>query len=67
MGTQSWYLADILRARGEGPAQMLEESCIFGLRTVEAALIHRCLRSEITQEPVAPPFVIDSLTRMLAG
>ena len=45
----------------------LEEACIFGLRTVEAALIHRSLRSEITQERVGTPFVLSSLTEMLAG
>lgn len=65
--TSGRRLAAFLRERGEGPTAALEESCIFGLRTIEAALIHRRLRSEIIKEPLAPPFVIDSLTRMLAG
>ena len=60
-------LAAFLRARGEGREPDLEEACIFGLRTVEAALIHRSLRSEITQERVGTPFVLSSLTEMLAG
>lgn len=60
-------LAAFLRARGEGRADDLEEACIFGLRTVEAAIIHRSLRREITGEPAATPFVVASLTEMLAG
>ncbi|CAN7210222.1 TetR/AcrR family transcriptional regulator [Phenylobacterium sp. LjRoot164] len=60
-------LAEFLVKRGEGRPTELEESCIFGLRTVEAALIHRGLRSEVTGERAGTPFVIESLTEMLAG
>lgn len=60
-------LAAFLRGRGEGGADGLDERCIFGLRTVEAALIQRCLHRDDAREPIAPPFVIDSMTRMLAG
>jgi len=60
-------LAGFLAQRGEGRQADLEAACIFGLRTVEAALIHRGLRAEITGEPAGTPFVIDGLTEMLAG
>ena len=60
-------LAAFLAERGEGRKANLEEVCIFGLRTVEAALIHRGLRAEATGEQVGTPFVIESLTEMLAG
>lgn len=65
--TSGRRLAAFRRERGEGLSDGLEEACIFGLRTVEAALIHRGLRSEATGDKVCTPFVIDSLTRMLAG
>jgi AcrR family transcriptional regulator len=57
-------LADFLRARGEGLAAGLDEACILGLRTVEAALIHRALHSANPAED-APVFATDSLSRML--
>jgi AcrR family transcriptional regulator len=60
-------LAAFLKERGEGPAEMLEESCVFGLRTMEASLVNRSLRSGLIGEPLAPPFVVQSLTRMIAG
>lgn len=60
-------LAAFLRDRGEGRTDDLEEACIFGLRTMEAALIHRGLRAEATGEPAGTPFVIESLTEMLAA
>ncbi|MCC7267168.1 MAG: TetR/AcrR family transcriptional regulator [Caulobacteraceae bacterium] len=60
-------LAGFLRARGEGLEENLEEACIFGLRTIEAALIHRGMRTEATGERAGTPFVIDGLTSMLAG
>jgi AcrR family transcriptional regulator len=57
-------LAAFLRARGEGLAEGLDEACILGLRTVEAALIHRALHSADPGEDV-PVFATDSLSRML--
>jgi AcrR family transcriptional regulator len=57
-------LADFLRARGEGQADGLDEACILGLRTVEAALIHRALHSADPGED-APVFATDALSRML--
>jgi AcrR family transcriptional regulator len=58
-------LAAFLRSRGEGRASDLDDACIFGLRSVEAVLVHRCLRAEVLNEPVATPLVIESLTAML--
>lgn len=58
-------LADFLRARGEAHVADLDEACIFGLRTVEAALVNRALNSVNAYEPVTP-FALDSLSRMLA-
>lgn len=60
-------LAAFLRARGEGARPDLDAACVFGLRTIEAALVHRRLRAESLGEPVATPFVIDCLTAMLAA
>ena len=57
-------LAKFLRARGEGMSEGLEEACILGLRTVEAALIHRALHSADPGED-APVYATDSLSRML--
>ena len=58
-------LAEFLRARGEGVSEGLEEACILGLRTVEAALIHRALHSADPGED-APIYATDSLSRMLS-
>jgi AcrR family transcriptional regulator len=58
-------LAAFLRARGEGLAEGLDEACIFGLRAVEAVLIHRRLRAEISGEVVGSAYAIESLTTML--
>lgn len=60
-------LAAFLQARGEGLSEDLEEACTFGLRTIEAALIHRGMRTEVTGERAGTPFVIDGLTTMLAS
>jgi AcrR family transcriptional regulator len=60
-------LAAFLRGRGEGVSEALDETCILALRTVDAVLINRVLRREITGDVVAPPLVVDMLTRMLAA
>ncbi|WP_293483916.1 TetR/AcrR family transcriptional regulator [Phenylobacterium sp.] len=61
-------LAAFLRSRGEGLPDALDDACALGLRSVEAILIQRVLRRDVVQqEAVAPPFVIDRLTRMLAA
>lgn len=57
-------LADFLRTRGEGVAENLDEACILGLRTVQAALIHRVLH-EHNPAYAVPTFAVDSLARML--
>ncbi len=57
-------LADFLRVRGEGLSEGLDEACILGLRTVEAALIQRALHSADPAEDV-PAFASRSLSRML--
>jgi len=57
-------LADFLRGRGEGMTDGLDEACILGLRTVDAALIHRALHSANPAEDL-PVFATDSLSRML--
>lgn len=54
-------LCEFLQSRGHDAD---EEACVFGLRTVEAALIHRALHDSMT---VRSPFVIDSLTQMLVS
>jgi AcrR family transcriptional regulator len=61
-------LAEFLRVRGEGGehGDHLNQICAFGLRTVEAALIHRSLMSGRPSE-IRQSFTIESLTRMLAG
>ncbi|MDZ4376362.1 MAG: helix-turn-helix domain-containing protein [Phenylobacterium sp.] len=60
-------LAAFLRSRGEGLGESLDDTCILALRTVDAVLINRVLRREITGDAVAPPLVVDMLTRMLAA
>jgi len=57
-------LADFLRARGEGLTEGLDEACVLGLRTVEAALIQRALHSADPAED-APAFATSALSRML--
>ena len=57
-------LAAFLRARGEGQTEGLDEACIQGLRTVEAALIHRALHAANPAEKT-PDFTVDALSRML--
>ncbi|MBL8556770.1 MAG: TetR/AcrR family transcriptional regulator [Phenylobacterium sp.] len=56
-------LADFLRARDEG-GENVEEACIMGLRTVQAALIHRVLHEQNPAYSV-PTFAVDSLAQML--
>jgi len=65
--TSGRRLAAFLRGRGEGLSEGLDEACIFGLRTIEAALIHRGMRAEVTGERAGTPFVIESLTTMLSS
>jgi AcrR family transcriptional regulator len=58
---QGALLAEFLSARGEGTHADLAEACIFALRSVDGALIHRILNDgPYTDED----FVIDSLSRM---
>ena len=65
--TSGRRLAEFLKGRADVPEQDLEAKCVFAVRSIEAVLVNRCLRSEVTKEPVASPFVIDSLTQMFAG
>jgi AcrR family transcriptional regulator len=58
-------LAEFLRGRGEGTADDLDEACILGLRTIQAALIHRILH-EASPSYRIPTFAVDSMARMLA-
>ncbi len=58
---QGELLAEFLASRGEGTHQNLPEACVFALRSVDGALVHRMLNDG----PYADEeFVIDSLTRM---
>jgi AcrR family transcriptional regulator len=65
--TSGLRLAAFLRQRPDVPQEDLEAKCVFAVRSIEAVLVNRCLRSEVTREPVGSPFVIDSLTQMFAG
>jgi AcrR family transcriptional regulator len=58
---QGELLAEFLAARGEGSAENLSESCVFVLRSVDGALVHRMLNDG---PYVDEEFVIDSLARM---
>ena len=58
---QGELLAEFLAARGEGAHRNLPEACVFALRSVDGALVHRMLNDGPYAEE---EFVIDSLTRM---
>lgn len=58
---QGQLLAEFLAARGEGTHDDLAKACVFALRSVDGALVHRILNDG----PYADEeFVISSLTRM---
>ena len=58
---QGELLAEFLAARGEGTHDDLAQACVFALRSVDGALVHRMLNDG----PYADEeFVISSLTRM---
>jgi AcrR family transcriptional regulator len=58
-------LAAFLRERGDhGVTGDLDETCIMGLHTVQAELMHRVLHEQNTSYSV-PAFVVESLARML--
>ena len=58
---QGELLAGFLAARGEGTHANLAEACVFALRSVDGALVHRMLNDG---PYVDEDFVIDSLTQM---
>ena len=58
---QGELLAEFLVARGEGTNDNLAEACVFALRSVDGALVHRMLNDG---PYVDEDFVIDSLSRM---
>lgn len=57
-------LAQYLRERGGGAGPDLDENCIMGLRTIQAALIHRMLL-DYSPNYRTPPEAVGALTRML--
>jgi len=59
---QGELLADFLAARGEGTSENLTESCVFVLRSVDGALVHRMLNDGPYENE---EFVIDSLSDMV--
>lgn len=59
---QGELLAEFLAVRGEGTSENLAEACIFVLRSVDGALVHRMLNDG---PYVDEAFVIDSLSRMV--
>jgi AcrR family transcriptional regulator len=58
---QGELLAEFLAARGEGTHANLAEACVFALRSVDGALVHRMLNDGPYLDE---GFVIDSLSRM---
>ena len=59
---QGEMLADFLAARGEGTSEDRVEACVFVLRSVDGALVHRMLNDGPYEDE---EFVIDSLARMV--
>jgi AcrR family transcriptional regulator len=59
---QGEMLADFLAARGEGTSKNLVDDCVFVLRSVDGALVHRMLNDGPYEDE---EFVIDSLSRMV--
>jgi AcrR family transcriptional regulator len=59
---QGELLAEFLAVRGEGTNENLSEACVFVLRSVDGALVHRMLNDG---PYVDEEFVIDSLSRMV--
>lgn len=58
---QGELLAEFLAARGEGTHDNLAQACVFVLRSVDGALVHRLLNDGPYTDD---EFVIGSLTRM---
>ncbi len=58
---QGELLAEFLAARGEGTHENLSEACVFALRSIDGALVHRMLNDG---PYVDEEFVIDSLSCM---
>jgi len=58
---QGELLANFLAERGEGKSDNLAEACVFALRSVDGALVHRMLNDGPYLDE---GFVIDSLSRM---
>lgn len=59
---QGEMLAEFLSARGEGTGENLVEACVFILRSVDGALVHRMLNDG---PYVDEEFVLESLSRMV--
>lgn len=57
-------LAEFLRTR-PAHAAVADEACIMGLRTVQAALVHRVLHEQSASYRT-PPYALESLARMLS-
>jgi len=58
---QGELLAEFLNARGQGTHENLPQACVFALRAVDGALVHRMLNDGPYAEE---EIVIDALTRM---
>jgi AcrR family transcriptional regulator len=58
---QGELLAEFLNARGQGTHENLPQACVFALRAVDGALVHRMLNDGPYAEE---DIVIDALTRM---
>jgi AcrR family transcriptional regulator len=58
-------LAQYIRDSGEQAGPDLDQNCIMGLRTIQAALIHRMLL-DYSPNYRTPPEAVGGLTRMLA-
>jgi AcrR family transcriptional regulator len=58
---QGELLAEFLNARGQGTQENLPQACVFALRAVDGALVHRMLNDGPYAEE---DIVIDALTRM---
>ncbi len=61
---QGELLAQFLTARSEGERENLVQDCIFVLRAVDGAIVHRLLNDT---PPLDDDVVIDALSRMALG
>lgn len=59
---QGQLLARFIEARGEGKCENIEENCIFALRAVDGAIVHRILNDGPHYDP---EFAQQSLARMV--